>query len=129
MNVQAILIKIAATATRDELIFPTTTEIELKVRRLLDDPNCSIEQLARLVQADPLLATRVVAVANSVIYNRTGQSITDVISAISRIGQSTLHVMATAVVVRQMEEMAQTIAHRQMAFSLWGHTAHVAALA
>ena len=117
MDVQTILIKIAATATRDELIFPTTTEIALKVRRLLDDPNCSSEQLARLVQADPLLATRVVAVANSVIYNRTGQSITDVISAISRIGQSTLHVMAAAVVVRQM------------AFSLWEHTAHVAALA
>lgn len=129
MDVQAILTKIAATATRDELIFPTTTEIALKVRRLLDDPNCSSEQLARLVQADPLLATRVVAVANSVIYNRTGQPITDVISAISRIGQSTLRVMAAAVVVRQMEEMAQTIAHRQMAISLWEHTAHVAALA
>jgi HD-like signal output (HDOD) protein len=32
-----------------------------------DDPDCSVDELARLVQADPLLATRVVAVANSVI--------------------------------------------------------------
>jgi HD-like signal output (HDOD) protein len=129
VDVQAILTKIAATATLDELIFPTTTEMSLKLQRLLDNPDCSIEQLTRLVQADPLLATRVVAVANSVIYNRSGQTIADVTSAISRIGQSTLRVLAAAVVVRQMEGMARTPAHRSLAIRLWEHTAHVAALA
>lgn len=129
MDMQAILADIAQAATRDEFIFPTTTEIALKVQRVLDDPDCSLEQLAKLVRADPLLSARVVAVANSVIYNRSGRAIADVRSAVSRLGLNTLRVLAAAVVVRQMEGMARTPAHRQLAVRLWEHTAHVAALA
>ncbi|MCX7166866.1 MAG: HDOD domain-containing protein [Rhodocyclales bacterium] len=128
MDVPTILSQIAEAAIRDELIFPTTTEMALKVQRTLDDPDCSVEQLAKLVQADPLLATRVVAVANSVTYNRSGRAIADVRSAVSRIGFNTLRVLAAAVVVRQMEGMARTPAHRLLALRLWEHTAHVAAL-
>lgn len=111
------------------MIFPTTTEIALKLQRTLDDPDCSVDQLARLVQADPLLAARVVAVANSVIYKRAGRTIADVKSAVARIGFNTLRVLAAAVVVRQMEGMAGTPEYRRMAVRLWEHTAHVAALA
>jgi HD-like signal output (HDOD) protein len=128
MDVKAILTQIAQAAAADDLIFPTTTEMALRVQRTLDDPDCSLDQLAKLVQADPLLAARVVAVANSVIYNRTGRSITDVKNAVSRIGLNTLRVLAAAVVVRQMEGMARTREHRALAVRLWEHTAHVAAL-
>ena len=128
MDLPAILNRIAETASGDDLIFPTTTEMALRVQRALDDPDASLDQLARLVQADPLLAARVVAVANSVVYNRSGRSITDVKSAVSRIGLNTLRVLAAAVVVRQMEGMARTGEHRQLAVRLWEHTAHVAAL-
>jgi len=128
VDVQAILSDIAKTAARDELIFPTTTEMALKVQRVLDDPGCSIDQLAKLVRADPLLSARVVAVANSVVYNRSNRAIEDPRSAVSRIGFNTLRVLAAAVVVRQMEGMARTPAHRQAAMRLWEHTAHVAAL-
>lgn len=120
---------IAEAAARDELIFPTTTEMALKVQRVLDDPDCSMDQLAKLVRADPLLSARIVAVANSVIYNRSGRAIDDPKSAVSRIGFNTLRALAAAVVVRQMQGMAHTPAHRQLAVRLWEHTAHVAALA
>jgi HD-like signal output (HDOD) protein len=129
MDVAAILGKIAAEAARDALIFPTTAEMALKVQRLLDDPDCSIDQLAKLVRADPLLSARVVAVANSVTYNPSGRPIDDPKSAVSRIGFNALRVLAAAVVVRQMEGMAHTPAHRDLAVRLWEHTAHVAVLA
>jgi len=128
VNVQEILAKLAAGAQAGEVIFPTTAEMALKVQRLLDDPDCSVYQLARLVQADPLLAARVVAIANSVIYNRSGQTIVDIKSAVSRLGFKTLRVLAASVVVRQMEGMAKTPAHRELAIRLWERTAHVAAL-
>lgn len=128
VDVKAILARIAETAARDARIFPTTTEMALKLQRVLDDPECSLDQLARLVRADPLLSVRVVAVANSVIYNRSGRAIADARNAVARIGLRTLRVLAAAVVVRQMEGMAHTPAHRQLAARLWEHTAHVAAL-
>ena len=68
MDMKAILARIAETASADQLIFPTTTEMALKVQRVLDDPDCSLDKLAKLVQADPLLAARVVAVALSLIH-------------------------------------------------------------
>ena len=128
-DVQAILASVAAAAEGGNLVFPTTAELALKVQRLVDDPDCSIDGLAKLVQADPVLAARVVAVANSVVYNRSGRAVDDVRSAVSRLGFNTLRVLAAAVVVRQMESMAGTPAHRKLALALWEHTAHVAALA
>jgi HD-like signal output (HDOD) protein len=128
-EVDAILASVAAAAESGNLVFPTTAELALKVQRLIDDPDCSIDALAKLVQADPVLAARVVAVANSVIYNRSGRAIADVRSAVSRLGFNTLRVLAAAVVVRQMENMASTPSHRKLAMGLWEHTAHVAALA
>jgi HD-like signal output (HDOD) protein len=129
VNVQEIIAKLAANAIAGEVIFPTTTEIALKVQRVLDDPDCSIDELARMVQADPLLAARVVAVGNSVVYSRSGQPVANIRSAVSRLGFKTLRVLAASVVVRQMESMATTPEHRKMARQLWERTAHVAALA
>lgn len=125
---QEIVSKLVADAHAGEVIFPSTAEMALKVQKVLDDPDCSADQLARLIQADPLLAARVVAVANSVVYNRSGQPVSDIRSALSRLGFKTLRVLAAAVVVRQMEGMAKTPEHRQMAIRLWQRTAHVAAL-
>lgn len=129
MNLHAILTEIADTAGGGELIFPSTTDMALKVRRTLEDADCSIDRLTKLVQADPLLAARVVAVANSAIYNRSGRAITDVRNAVSRVGFNILRVLATSVVVRQMRSMAPTPELKQLADRLWEHTAHVAALA
>ena len=129
MNPQEVIAKLVASANAGEIIFPTTAELALKVQRVIDDPDCSMDELARLVQADPLLATRVVAVANSVIYNRSGQSVNNIKNAVSRIGFKTLRVLAASVVVRQMESMASTPEHRKLARLLWERTAHVAVLA
>jgi len=128
MDIHAILTQVAEAAARDELIFPTTTEMAIKVQRVLDDPDCSMDQLAKLVCADPLLAVRVVTIANSTAYNRSGQAISDVRNAMMRIGFKTLRALAAAVVVRQMECMAHTPEARRLAMRLWEHTAHVAAL-
>ena len=120
---------IAASAARGEIVFPTHAEMALRVRRALDNPDTGTDQLAKLIQAEPLLAARVVGIANSVTYNPSGRSIVDVRSAITRLGFKTLRALATAVVVRQMEEMSKGPAYRQLASKLWEHTAHVASLA
>jgi len=129
MNIQAALDAIAADAARGDMVFPTHTEVALRVQRALDDPDCSIDQLSKLISAEPILSARVVSVANSVAYNPSGRSMSDVRSAVSRLGFSTLRTMATAVIVRQMQGMSHSPEHRLLAGCLWEHTAHVAALA
>lgn len=129
MNRIEALKTITAEAASGELVFPTSIDVALKIQRALDDPECHMETAARLVVGEPLLAARVVAIANSVAYNRSGQNISDVRIAVSRIGLRTLRTLATALATRQMAGAPKDPEIRAVAARLWGHTAHVAALA
>lgn len=129
MDIQAVLNTLAEEAARGDMVFPTHADIALRVRRAIDDSDCTIDQLSKLISAEPILSAKVVSVANSVAYNPSGRAMSDVRSAVSRIGFNTLRTMATAVVIRQMQGMAQSPEHRALAGRLWEHTAHVAALA
>ena len=121
--------RLVADVGRGELSFPTHAEVALRIRLALDDPNIRLDDAAKLVQAEPLLAARVVAVANSVAFNRSGRSIADVRSAVSRLGFQLIRALATAVVMRQMSGTSLPARYRSLATRLWEHTAHVAALA
>lgn len=118
---------IAAEVAQGALNFPTSVRVAMQVRQALDDPDCSLETAAKLVQAEPLLAARVVAMANSVAYNRSGREITDVRTAVMRLGFRSVRSLATALVTRQMA--GSTGPQQAMAAQLWEHTAHVASLA
>ena len=129
MDVRSALDVIATDAARGDIVFPTHSEIALRVQRLLDDPECSIDALGKLIGAEPILATRVLAIANSIAYNPGGRIISEVKSAVSRLGFATLRALAASVIVRQMKDMTLAENHRALAAKLWEHTASVAALA
>ncbi|MGZ8295061.1 MAG: HDOD domain-containing protein [Telluria sp.] len=120
---------LAAEALRGELTFPTNIDATLKLQRALADPDCDTDTAARLVQAEPLLAARAVAIANSAAYNRSGSEITNVRAAIQRVGFRTLNALVAAVMVRQLDAQITQPALRAKANQLWQHSAHVAALA
>jgi hypothetical protein len=120
---------IAAEAARGELVFPTNVNASLKLQQALDDPDCHMEAAAQLVQAEPMLAARSVAIANSAAYNRSGGEITNVRTAVMRLGFQALRTLVAAVVVRQLGGAITTPSLRVKAAQLWEHTAHVAALA
>jgi len=126
MDRQEALKTIAAEAVRGELVFQTSAKVALRVRQLLDDPDCQLEAAARMVRAEPVLSARVVAIANSMAFNRSGNTITNVRAAVTRVGFRTVRALATAVVTRQM---AGAQDQPGVAAQLWEHTAHVAALA
>lgn len=120
---------IAAQAIRGELSFPTNVDATLRLQQALNDPECHADAAARLVQAEPLLAARTVAIANSVTYNRSGNDVTTVRAAVQRVGFRTLGALAAAVMVRQLSSEITDPALRARADALWRHSAHVAALA
>ena len=120
---------IAAQASRGDLTFPANVNAALRLQQALNDPDCHVEQAARLIQADPLLAARSVAIANSVAYNRSGTEISSVRAAVQRLGIRTLQSLVAAVIVRQIGSEVTEPALAAKIKQLWEHTAHVAALA
>lgn len=119
---------IAAEAARGELAFPTNVDASLKIQQALNDPEAHLEMAVKLVTADPLLAARTVAIANSVAYNPSGNEITSVRHAVARLGFKTLRSLVASMVVRQLGSATANPAVRAMSAQLWEHTAHVAAL-
>ncbi len=122
--------QIAAQAGQGQLRFPASVNAALELQRALADPDCHITQAIQLVQAEPLLAARTVALANSSMFTRTVQGqLTSVRGAVQRIGFANLHTLATALVVRQFGNRIGDPVLRAKAAQLWVHTAYVAALA
>ena len=123
-----ILRKIAAELERGEVSFPTHAQVALQLQRALGDPDCHVDEATRLIKAEPLLAAKVVAVANTSAFNASSRAITDVRTAVLRLGFRYLRSLASAVVTRQLA-VTSSASDRAMAAQLWEHTAHVAALA
>ncbi|MFZ6673805.1 HDOD domain-containing protein [Undibacterium sp. Xuan67W] len=127
MDKTEALNSIVAEANRGELVFSTNVTASLKIQQALDAPDCSTDTAAKLVMNEPLLSARVVAIANSVAYNR-GNDVTNVKSAIARLGFRTLRSIVATLVVRQLAGASKNPETRAKANQLWEHTAQVAAL-
>lgn len=72
---------------------PTLPAVALDVLRVCDDPNAEIGELAEIVARDPMLASRVLQVANSAFYNRGGE-VTSLQRAAMMMGLRSLKVVA-----------------------------------
>ena len=128
MDRNQALMALIEEAHRGDFHFPTSAKLAIKIRQTLEDPDCHLDAAGKLIQAEPLLAAQVISIANSVIYNPSGREITDVRSAVSRLGFATLRTMAMAFVTRQMAGASTSPAKQKLASELWEHTAHVAAI-
>ena len=120
---------IAAQATRGELVFPTSVAVATRIKQALEDPELHLATAVPMIRAEPLLASRCVALANSTAFRRSGQPITDIATAVSRIGIATVRILAHGLIVRQLAGMPTDKERQEMVARLWEHTAHVASLA
>ncbi|MCB1886785.1 MAG: HDOD domain-containing protein [Rhodocyclaceae bacterium] len=111
-----------------ELNFPTCMELGLRIRRALDAPDTGVEELARIISVEPLLAAHVVRLANSAMYRRGGKAASDVRTAVMQVGVAAIRPMALTLIARQIAQMGSKTS-RSMADQLWRHTIEVAALA
>jgi HD-like signal output (HDOD) protein len=84
---------------RGEIRLPPMPEAVLRVQRLIDSGSCHIAQLAREIERDPALATRLVGIANSPFYQGLG-AVPSVSDAVTRIGLGETRNIVLAVMLR-----------------------------
>lgn len=128
----AITFKILEDIARDlsgsEITFPTFLDITFQVRSALKDPNLSVEQLAKLVGAEPLMSAKIIRMANSVAMNPSGREVSDVKTAIMRVGMEAVRTVSFAVAMEQLLKSKVMQPFEGISKRLWEHTSHVAAL-
>lgn len=123
-----IIEDIARDLSGELVSFPTFLDITFQVRTALKDPKLTIDRLARLVEAEPLMSTKVVRMANSVAMNPSGRAIADVRSAITRIGMEAVRSVSFAVAMEQLLRSKNMAPFEALSKRLWEHSMHVAAL-
>ncbi|MRV76569.1 HDOD domain-containing protein [Duganella sp. FT92W] len=122
--------QVVAEARTGQLAFPTSVNAALQLQQALADPDCHVEDAIRKVLAEPVLAARAVALANSAVFTRNGgPQVTSARAAVMRVGYRNLYSLASAMVVRQFGARIRDAQLRAQAEQLWRHCASVAALA
>jgi HD-like signal output (HDOD) protein len=119
---------ITAELAGEVLELPSFPDVALRVRKALGNPDIAVDDVVRMVSAEPSLAVRLLQLGNSVALNPSGQRITALRMAIARIG---FNLARSATIAFAMSQMRRAEAWRGMAtrfHELWEQSAHLAAM-
>ncbi len=88
---------------RDErLELPAFPEAVLRIQRALQSPDTSTDDVVRILSSEPALAARLLRMANSAEFRRAETNITDLRTAVARMGFNMVRSIAVAFAMRQL---------------------------
>ncbi|MCL2875932.1 MAG: HDOD domain-containing protein [Betaproteobacteria bacterium] len=128
-QIRALAAQIELELEEGHLNFPVLMEISLRLKQLADDPNSSLDDITAIVRTEPVLSAKVVRMANSILLNPYGAYITDVNSAVKRIGLVALRCLTFAVAAEQLIQDHRSTLLRNLATDLWRHSVDTASWA
>src|SRR5579884_4196803 len=96
---------LAAELSKGKVDLPSFPDIALRVRQVLADEQVSQEQVVRVVGSEPALAARLLQIANSAAINFTGKAITELRTAIARMGFNMVRSAAIAFAMSQLKKV------------------------
>ena len=100
------LVHLAGELSRGPVDLPCFPNIVIKIREALNDPRTTLEETVKLVGAEPRLAGRLIQTANSAAFNQSGVKVTELRTAITRLGQQLVQSAAMSFAVQQNEGRA-----------------------
>lgn len=120
---------LAAELSRGNVDLPSFPEIAVRVRRVLSDPKSSVDQVVRVVGSEPALAARLLRISNSASLNRSGRALTDLRTAINRIGYNMVRSASMSFSMAQMRKSNKLVGLERHLSDLWQSSTSAAALA
>jgi HD-like signal output (HDOD) protein len=112
----------------NRLELPGFPDVVVSIHRALADETTSARDVVRLVASEPVLAARLVQVANSAAFNKSGREVSDLKAAISSLGFTMVRSQATAFAMRQMQQLEWLRPIRPVLAEIWKASNGVAAL-
>lgn len=109
--------------------FPICMDAAILVRNTLKDPSVSLERVSQVIGTEPLIASKLLRLANSVAYNPSGKLLTDIRAAIARLGFQAVRTTSLAVAMDQMLKSRNLSDYDDIARAAWEHSVQVAAIA
>ena len=124
----SFLLRLAEDLSSGDVNFPTFLDAAMRIRLALNKPDLSVDALSRLVLTEPLVAAKVIRLANSAALNASGNEVGDVRSAVVRVGFASIRSLAISVAIEQLMLEKEMGRYADNARRLWMHSVEVAAL-
>jgi putative nucleotidyltransferase with HDIG domain len=110
------------------LVFPTSLKTTMKIRRALDTPDISNDQIARIISAEPVLSAQVLKLANSAMFNRSGKKVEELRASTVLLGFGVIRNVAISVGMKQLKDHQASGQTSERMEGLWTRSMRVAAL-
>ena len=120
--------ELAAEVSAGRVELPAFPDVATRVRKALSDEHVAPEQVARIVGSEAGLAARVLTLANSAALNRSGKNITELKTAINRIGHNNVRTAAMAFAISQLRHAEDLKPIKSQLEKLWNEATMVSAL-
>ena len=124
----AFVTELAQEVSSGRVELPSFPDVAVRVRKVLADEHVSNEQIARVVGSDAGLAARVFTLANSAALNRSGKSVSDLKTALNRIGHNNVRTAAVSFAITQLRRAGELRHISKELEQLWNEATLVAAL-
>lgn len=105
-----------------EVVFPTCFDIAIQLRKVLQDPDQPLERIANLVGTEPLISAKLLTLANSALYNPSGNPVRNLSGAISRLGLKVVRTTALAIAMNQLLRSKDMVGFNEITRNLWDHS-------
>ena len=120
--------ELAKDLSAGDLELPSYPDIVARIRGLLADEKCSIDQIVQVLGAEPGLAARIISISNCSALGLAADPITDLRMAVNRIGFSMVRNTTMSYGMAQTRSSYTLKDAKTVLESLWDECAHVAAL-
>ena len=110
-----------------DAVFPTYFDVAFRLRKELQNPDAPIARIAAVVGAEPLIAAKLLHLANSVMYSPSGTPAKDLGAAITRLGIETVRTTALAIAMGQLMRSKDMVPFADLTRALWDHSLKTAA--
>lgn len=94
--------RLAEDIREDRLELPGFPEAVLRIQRTIQSPDASAEDVVRVLSSEPALAARALQMANSAQFRRGGAEVTDLRTAVARLGFNLVRSLAVAYAIQQL---------------------------
>ncbi|MET0067849.1 MAG: HDOD domain-containing protein [Candidatus Thiodiazotropha sp.] len=103
---------------------PSMPDITIRIAKVIQDSNTDSEDIARVLQADPTVAAKIINVVNSAAY-RGKKQIDNLPDAVTRLGRSVTHNLVISFALSKLFHSRSEVLKQRM-LQLWKHTSYVA---
>lgn len=112
---------------KDQIQLPILPEIAIRVRQMAGSPDCDAMKLARVIQTDQVLSSRLLQVSNSPAFY-TGSKITSPQYAITKLGLSTTSQIVTTLSLEGLYRARSMRKLKNRLMAMWKHNCRVASI-